>query len=55
MIKRLIRAIGLSNFHVHHLRDLIANCEIVPMVNQMEFHPLLSQKEIRAFCQSLRP
>jgi methylglyoxal/glyoxal reductase len=46
-----VRAIGVSNFHVHHLRDLMGGCEIVPMVDQVEFHPLLSQKAIREFCR----
>ncbi|MBO8172109.1 MAG: aldo/keto reductase [Bacillaceae bacterium] len=46
-----VRAIGVSNFLVHHLRDLLADCEIKPMVNQVEFHPRLTQKELLAFCQ----
>jgi len=45
-----VRAIGVSNFHVHHLEDLLADCEIKPAVNQIELHPLLSQPEVRAFC-----
>jgi len=45
-----VRAIGVSNFHVHHLEDLLANCEVKPTVNQIELHPLLSQTEVRAFC-----
>jgi diketogulonate reductase-like aldo/keto reductase len=47
----LVRAIGVSNFHVHHLQELIAACQEAPMVNQVEFHPLLSQAEIRSFCK----
>jgi len=47
----VVRAIGVSNFHVHHLEDLMADCEIVPMVNQVEFHPLLSQVPLRKFCR----
>ncbi|WP_062236293.1 aldo/keto reductase [Fictibacillus sp. FJAT-27399] len=46
-----VRAIGVSNFHVHHLKDVIADSEIVPMVNQVEYHPLLAQKELLAFCK----
>ncbi|MBN6188882.1 aldo/keto reductase [Aneurinibacillus sp. BA2021] len=46
-----VRAIGVSNFHPHHLEDLMADSEIVPMVNQIELHPLLSQQEARAFCK----
>ncbi|WP_019241250.1 MULTISPECIES: aldo/keto reductase [Bacillus] len=46
------RAIGVSNFHIHHLEDLLETAEIVPMVNQIELHPLLSQVELREFCKS---
>ncbi|WP_126603357.1 aldo/keto reductase [Dictyobacter aurantiacus] len=46
-----VRAIGVSNFHVHHLNDLLENSEVVPAVNQIELHPLLSQVELRNFCQ----
>ncbi|WP_027409994.1 aldo/keto reductase [Anoxybacteroides tepidamans] len=45
------RAIGVSNFHIHHLEDLLAECEIKPMVNQVEYHPRLTQKELHAFCK----
>jgi len=46
-----VRAIGVSNFHIHHLQDLLADCEVVPVVNQVECHPQLTQKELQAFCQ----
>ena len=46
-----VRAIGVSNFNVNHLEDLLANCEIKPMVNQVEYHPVFNQKELRDFCQ----
>ncbi|GED32144.1 aldo/keto reductase [Brevibacillus centrosporus] len=46
-----VRAIGVSNFHTHHLEDLRQNSEIIPAVNQVEFHPLLTQKELLAYCQ----
>ncbi|EPZ52518.1 aldo/keto reductase [Alicyclobacillus acidoterrestris] len=46
----VVRAIGVSNFHVHHLEDLLADAEIVPAVNQVECHPLLTQTELRTFC-----
>ena len=39
-----IRAIGVCNFHQHHLESLMEHCRIKPMVNQVELHPLLSQK-----------
>ncbi|WP_214481105.1 aldo/keto reductase [Bacillus sp. SM2101] len=46
-----VRAIGVSNFHVHHLQDLLTEAEIKPMVNQVEFHPKLLQEELRNFCR----
>ncbi|SDB82238.1 Aldo/keto reductase [Pelagirhabdus alkalitolerans] len=45
-----VRAIGVSNFKEHHLADLIKDSEIVPMVNQVEFHPHLTQEPLRAYC-----
>lgn len=46
-----VRAIGVSNFHVHHLEDLLSDCEIKPMVNQVEYHPHLAQVELLECCQ----
>jgi diketogulonate reductase-like aldo/keto reductase len=43
------RAIGVSNFQVAHLRRLLAECETVPAVNQIELHPYLVQDELRSF------
>lgn len=45
-----VRAIGVCNFHVHHFEELLKDAEIVPMVNQIELHPLLSQESIREYC-----
>lgn len=45
-----VRAIGVSNFQVHHLEDLIGSAEIKPMVNQVEYHPHLTQKELHSYC-----
>jgi methylglyoxal/glyoxal reductase len=45
-----VRAIGVSNFQAHHLRALMEDTEIVPMVNQVEFHPYLCQLSLREFC-----
>lgn len=49
--QKKVRAIGVSNFHIHHLKDILAASDIVPAVNQIELHPLLNQKKIRDFCQ----
>ena len=48
----LARHIGVSNFSVKKLRDLIAQCTIKPEVDQVELHPLLQQPELVAFCAS---
>ncbi|QHJ69787.1 aldo/keto reductase [Planococcus halotolerans] len=47
-----VRAIGVSNFKVHHLEEIIADAEIVPMVNQVEYHPRFNQQELHAFCKA---
>ncbi|MFA7370905.1 MAG: aldo/keto reductase [Sphaerochaetaceae bacterium] len=46
-----VRAIGVSNFQIYHLQELLQNSAITPAVNQIENHPLLSQVELRRFCQ----
>lgn len=47
-----VRAIGVSNFQVHHLQDIITSGEFIPMVNQVEYHPLLTQQELHSFAKS---
>lgn len=46
-----VRAIGVSNFQAHHLEELRKVSEIVPAVNQVEFHPLLTQRELLGYCR----
>lgn len=46
-----VRAIGVSNFLIHHLEDLLSDCKIKPMVNQVEFHPWLTQENLQVFCK----
>ena len=48
------KAIGVSNFQIHHLEDLLAHSQIVPAVNQIELHPHLQQDELIAFAQQNR-
>ncbi|MDN9009391.1 aldo/keto reductase [Brevibacillus laterosporus] len=47
-----VKAIGVSNFQIHHLEDLMGKAEIKPMINQVEFHPYLTQKELITFCRT---
>lgn len=44
-----IRAIGVSNFSISQLENLLTNTKTAPVVNQIEFHPLCQQKELRLF------
>jgi len=46
------KAIGVSNFHIHHLEDIFAVSDIIPAVNQVECHPWLTQVELVDYCQS---
>lgn len=52
--EKRVRSIGVSNFLQHHLEDLLTSVEIVPMVNQMEFHPYLVQQKLLDFCNANR-
>jgi len=46
-----VKAIGVSNFLVHHLDKLLPHCQVRPMVNQVEFHPYLQQPPLQQFCR----
>lgn len=46
-----VKAIGVSNFQIHHLEDVMKDAEIKPMVTQVELHPYLSQQALLSFCQ----
>ncbi len=46
------RAIGVSNFHIHHLEDLLKTAKIVPAVDQIELHPTLSQEKLSTWLKA---
>lgn len=46
-----VKAIGVSNFQIHHLEDLLKDANIKPVINQIELHPYLSQTKVREFCE----
>lgn len=48
----LAKNIGVSNFTIRHLKELVA--QVVPAVNQVEFSPFLYQKELLEFCEKNR-
>lgn len=47
-----IRAIGVSNFLVNHLEDLMQDFDVVPAVDQVEWHPFVLQKDLLDFCKA---
>ncbi|MFD1415355.1 aldo/keto reductase [Oceanobacillus jeddahense] len=49
--ERLIRVPGVSNHHKKHLLQLENKVNVMPMVNQVECHPYLQQRELKDFCK----
>ncbi|ALD66556.1 aldo/keto reductase [Spiroplasma cantharicola] len=47
-----VKSIGVSNFQVHHLKELLENCRVKPVINQIELHPALQNLEVVKFCQA---
>jgi diketogulonate reductase-like aldo/keto reductase len=43
-----VRAIGVSNFMPHHLKELLDSTDVVPAVNQIELHPYFTQPDVQA-------
>ncbi|HZY46485.1 MAG TPA: aldo/keto reductase [Candidatus Bathyarchaeia archaeon] len=48
------RSIGVSNYTIHHLTELLGKTDVVPAVNQVEFSPFLYQKQLLEFCAKNR-
>jgi len=46
-----VKAIGVSNFTIAHLEELLAKTVVTPAVNQVEFSPYLYQKELHEYCK----
>jgi diketogulonate reductase-like aldo/keto reductase len=46
------RAVGVSNYTIRHLEELLSRSRTPPAVDQVEFHPFLYQAELLAFCRS---
>ncbi|MEO1300535.1 MAG: aldo/keto reductase [Cyanobacteria bacterium J06636_16] len=47
----LVKSVGVSNFSVSKLEKLIAESDVVPVVNQVELHPYNPQNDLLAYCQ----
>ena len=50
--KGYTKYIGVSNFNVQSLLNLLSFCKIKPLVNEIEFHPYLYQKKLVEFCKN---
>ena len=50
----LVASIGVSNFRDYHLRDLTADGDICPAVDQMQFNPFMQDRETLEFCRKKR-
>uniref|UniRef100_A0A023GHU9 Putative aldo/keto reductase family n=1 Tax=Amblyomma triste TaxID=251400 RepID=A0A023GHU9_AMBTT len=46
-----VGTIGVSNYTVRHLQELLTYCSVPPAVNQVEFHPHLVQTDLLQFCK----
>lgn len=44
----LVKSIGVCNFHTPHLQRLLDETNVAPVINQIELHPLLQQRQLRA-------
>lgn len=47
----ICKAIGVSNFMVHHLEQLKEDCSVVPHVNQVEYHPYQQPNSLIEYCR----
>lgn len=47
----LCKSIGVSNFNVQLLYDLLSYCKIKPVINQVELHPYFNQEDLVSFCE----
>lgn len=45
-----VKAIGVCNFHIEYLQRLFDECDVPPVLNQVECHPYLQQPELKDFC-----
>jgi diketogulonate reductase-like aldo/keto reductase len=50
--EKRVRAVGVSNYTVGHLDELLGDGGVVPAVNQVEFHPFLFQRDLLDYCRA---
>lgn len=46
-----VKSIGVSNYTIAHLEELLSECKVKPSVNQIELHVFLQQPELVKFCK----
>ncbi|TFY55276.1 hypothetical protein EVG20_g9379 [Dentipellis fragilis] len=46
-----VKSIGVSNFSINTLNQLLPHCKVIPATNQVELHPFLPQPDLKAFCE----
>ena len=49
--KGLTKSIGVCNYNIQSLNNILSFCEIKPVVNAIEFHPYYFQKNMKVFCE----
>lgn len=47
-----VRAIGLSNFNMEQIKEILSICEVKPTILQTEVHPYFQEKELKKFLTS---
>lgn len=47
-----VKSIGVSNFRVEDLEQILKTCKIKPVVNQIEYHPYLQQSNLIKYCHT---
>ncbi|KAF7243544.1 hypothetical protein EYD10_10283 [Varanus komodoensis] len=52
VISGFCRSIGVSNFLIDHLEQLKEDCQVIPHVNQVEYHPFQRPQELVDYCRS---
>ena len=45
-----VRSIGLSNFQVNHIEEIMKMCTVKPAINQLELHPYAQRRDIVELC-----
>nr|GAT57885.1 aldo-keto reductase [Mycena chlorophos] len=47
-----VKSIGVSNFSIKTLDELLPQCKIIPATNQVELHPCLPQDDLKSYCDA---